>query len=188
MKKVIEIRTGEKITIRHIKKSDIEGVWRNFNEIVDEGIFLPVLKPVKSEYEKEAWYRNQKKAKELCIIADHPKLKAPLNIIGQCEITNTEWEAGTHVGVLGVIVQQKYRGFGLGWHLIDAAIRESKKLNNKEKIILSCFSNNISALRLYERMGFQTVGVRKKQYFMNAQYYDEVLMDLFIDEYIKDKD
>ena len=186
MKKVIEIRTGEKIIIRHIKKTDIEGVWRNFNEVVDEGIYLPVLTPVKSEYEKEAWYKNQKKSKELCIIAEFPKKKPPLNVIGQCEITNTEWEAGTHVGVLGVIVQQKYRDYGIGWHLIDVAIRESKKLNNKEKIVLSCFTNNERAIALYKRMGFKVVGIREKQYYMNDQYYDEMLMELFIEEYLRE--
>ena len=186
MKKAIEIGTGEKITISHIKKSDIEGVWKNFNDVVDEGIFLPVLTPVKSDYEKEAWYKNQKKSKELCIIAEQPKLKSPLNIIGQCEITNTEWEAGTHVGVLGIIVQHNYRGYGIGWHLIDFAIRESKKLNNKEKIVLSTFSKNEKAVSLYKKMGFQTVGVRKKQYYMNQKYYDEVLMELFIEDYLKE--
>lgn len=65
------------------------------------------------------------------------------------------------------------------------AIREAKKLNNKEKIILSCFSNNERALHLYERMGFRVVGVRKQQFYMDGGYYDEVMMELFIDEYLR---
>ena len=73
MKKVIRLKDGEKITLRHITKSDIEGVWRNFNEVVDEEIFLPVFTPVKSEYEKKSWYKNLVKEKEICIVADNNK-------------------------------------------------------------------------------------------------------------------
>jgi len=184
MKKVIELKNGEKVFLRHLKKSDIEGVWNNFNEVLEDGIFLPVLSPVKSEYEKKGWYENIKKEKEVCIVAVHPNLKSPFNILGQCEISNIEWEASTHVGNLGIIVKQKYRDMGLGCHLIDLAIRESKKLNNKEKIILSCFSTNERAIYLYKKMGFQVIGIRKKQFYMDSIYYDEILMDLWIDDYL----
>ena len=71
-----------------------------------------------------------------------------------------------------------------GKELLDTAIRESKKLNNKQKIILSCFSSNERAIYLYKKMGFKVVGIRKKQFYMDSQYYDEVLMELWIDEYL----
>jgi RimJ/RimL family protein N-acetyltransferase len=185
MKKVVQLKTGEKLILRHVKESDIDGIWSNFNEVVEEATYLPVFFPVRSEYEKLSWYDNILKEKELCIVAVHPELKSPINIIGQCEISNLEWDAATHVGSLGIIIQQKYRNMGVGRSLIDMAIRESKKLNNKEKIILSCFSNNDRALSLYERMGFRPVGIRKKQFFMDTKYYDEVLMELWIDDYLK---
>ncbi len=184
MKKLIELRTGEKVLLRHAKKSDIEGVWENFNECVDEGVYLPVFMPVRSQYEKQSWYDNLKSNKETCIVAEHLDLKSPHNIIGQCEISNSEWEAASHVGILGVIVKNKYRDLGMGKYLIDFALRESKKLNNKEKIVLSCFSNNERAINLYETIGFKIVGIRKKQFYMDSMYYDEVLMELFTDEYV----
>ena len=77
---------------------------------------------------------------------------------------------------------------GIGLRLIDLAIRESKRINNKEKIILSCFSSNERALNLYEKLGFQEVGRRRKQFYMDSTYSDEVLMDLWIDDYIKVQD
>ena len=45
MNKIIELKTGEKVIIRHVTKSDIEGVWNNFNEVIEEGIYLPVFFP-----------------------------------------------------------------------------------------------------------------------------------------------
>ncbi len=184
MKKVIEIENGDKITLRHVVKSDVDGVWNNFNEVIDEGDYLPVLFPVKSQLEKDSWYRNVKNQNQICIIAENPKLKPPYNIIGQCEVVNSEWDAALHVGILGIIIKQKYRDLGIGRELIDIAIRESKKLNNKEKIILSCFSSNQRALYLYKKIGFKLIGTRKKQFHMDTQYYDEILMELWIDDYL----
>jgi len=184
MKEVLKLKTGEKILIRHITELDIDGVWSNFNEVVEEGIYLPVLFPVKSKFEKQSWYNNIQKERDICIVAVHPKLEAPYNILGQCEISSLDWDAATHVGSLGVIVQKNYRDLGIGFHIIDMAIRESKKLNKKEKIILSCFSNNKRALNLYKKLGFTILGSRKKQFYMDSTYYDEILMELWIDDYL----
>jgi len=184
MKEVLKLKTGEKILIRHINELDIDGVWNNFNEVVEEGIYLPVLFPVKSRFEKQSWYNSIKKGREICIVAVHPKLKAPYNILGQCEISSLDWDAATHVGSLGIIVQKKYRDLGIGFSIINMAIRESKDLNNKEKIILSCFSNNERALFLYKKLGFKIIGRREKQFYMDSKYYDEILMELWIDDYL----
>jgi RimJ/RimL family protein N-acetyltransferase len=184
MKKFIELKTGDIVNLRHLKNSDIEGVWKNFNDVLEEGIYLPIFTPVKSDLEKNSWYDSIKREHEICIVADLPKLKAPHNIIGQCEISNLEWEAAKHVGSLGVIISKQYRNLGLGTKLINIAIREAVKLNNKEKIILSCFSTNERAIHIYKKLGFEVVGTRKKQFYMDAQYYNEILMELWIEDYI----
>jgi len=184
MKKVLELKTGETIIIRHLIKSDINGVWNNFNEVIDEGLYLPVFFPVRSQLERDSWYHNIKKEKEICIVADNPDLKPPYNIIGQCEISNSNWDAAAHVGTLGIIVKQKYRNLNIGRNLIDIAIRESKRLNNKEKILLSSFSTNERAIHVFTTLGFKVIGVRKKQFLMDSNYVDEVLMELWIDDYI----
>jgi ribosomal protein S18 acetylase RimI-like enzyme len=186
MKKYIKLKNGKEILLRHLKKSDIEGVWANFNEVLKEGGYLPVLTPVKSEFEKKSWYETIKKDHEVCIVALDPEIKSPFNVLGQCEISNTEWEAGTHVGMLGIIVKESYRDLGIGYHLIEMAIKASKKLNNKEKLVLSCFSTNKRAIHLYKKFGFKVIGIRKKQFYMDSIYYDEILMDLWIDDYLKE--
>ncbi len=183
MKEVLKLRNGEKILLRHVIESDIDGVWNNFNEVVDEKIYLPVLFPVRSKFEKQSWFHNIQKEREICIVAIHPTMASPHNILGQCEISNLEWDAATHVGSLGIIVQKKFRDLGIGFNLIDKAIRESKRLN-KEKIVLSTFLDNERALFLYKKIGFKTAGIRKKQFYMDSSYYDEVMMELWIDDYL----
>ncbi|MFX1322056.1 MAG: GNAT family N-acetyltransferase [Promethearchaeota archaeon] len=188
MKKVLELKNREKIIFRHIKKSDVEGVWNNFNEVIEEGIYLPVFYPVRTQLEKESWYHNIKKENEICIIAENPEHNPPDNIIGHCEISNSEWDASSHVGLLGIIVKSKYRDLGIGRNLIDISIKESKKLNHKEKIILSCFSTNERAKFLYTKLGFRIIGIRKNQFYIDSTYYDEILMEIWIDDYLKNKE
>lgn len=186
MKNEVALKDGRKVIIKHASHEDVDGVWKNFDDVIDEAIYLPIFEKV-NEYEKESWYEDIKFGRELCIVAKIPRVKSPDNIAGQCEITNSEWEASNHVGVLGIIVKEDYRGIGLGGVLIDCAIRESRKLKEKKKIMLSCFSTNEIALNLYKKFGFQELGIRKNQFFMNDQYYDEVMMELFIDDYLKNK-
>jgi RimJ/RimL family protein N-acetyltransferase len=184
MKKVLELKTGETIMVRHLIKSDIDGVWNNFNDVIEESLYLPVFFPVRSQLEKESWYQNIKNEKEICIVAENPNFKSPYNIIGQCEISNSNWDAAAHVGILGIIVNERYRNLTVGRNLIDLAIQESKRLNNKEKITLSSFSTNDRAIHLFKKIGFKVVGVRKKQFLMNSKYVDEVIMELWIDDYL----
>lgn len=186
MKKVLELKSGENIIIKHLTKLDVDGVWHNFNEVIEESSYLPVFFPVRSQLEKDSWYRNIKKENEICIVAENPDLKKPHNIIGQCEILNSDWNASEHVGVLGIIIRKEYRELTIGRVLIDFAIRESKILNNKEKIILSSFSTNERALHLFKKLGFEVIGVRKKQFLMDSKYIDEVMMELWIDDYLNE--
>lgn len=184
-KYTFKISNGDQIIIRSIKRGDIDSVWRNFNEVVNsEETPYPIFYPVEARFEKESWYNTLKRENEICMVAENTSLEKPLNVIGQCEITNIEWDASMHVGNLGVIVLKEYRDMGIGHRLIDAAIRVSFHKNEKEKIILSCFATNDRAIHLYKKIGFKQVGLRKKQFKIKKKYYDEVLMELFIEDYL----
>jgi ribosomal protein S18 acetylase RimI-like enzyme len=175
----ITLKNGKIINLRHIKRSDLDNIWDNFNEVVEEGIYLPFFEKVLSDFEKNNWYHELQENGYLCLIAEDPALPEPNNVVGQCTIEDIQWEASDHVGVLGIIVKQGYRNQGIGYHLITYALKESKKIG-KEKIILSTFSTNSSAIELYKKLGFEIVGLRKKQFLMHGRYIDETLMDIWI--------
>ncbi|TFF97078.1 MAG: N-acetyltransferase, partial [Promethearchaeota archaeon] len=171
MKDKFKLENGDIIIIRSIRRSDIDSVWRNFNEVVNsEETPYPIFYPVEAQFEKESWYNTLKRENELCIVAENKDLERPMNVIGQCEVTNIEWDASAHVGNLGIIILNKYRDMGIGYHLIDNAIKESYYKNEKEKIILSCFSTNHRAIHLYKKIGFKKIGLRKNQFKINNTY------------------
>ena len=86
-----------------------------------------------------------------------------INTLDQMEITN-------------IVVRKDMRNQGIGNTLLNELIKLTidSKMNT---IFLEVNSNNLSAIRLYEKNGFKQVGLRKK-YYNNTD--DAILMNLKI--------
>jgi RimJ/RimL family protein N-acetyltransferase len=179
MDKQVQLKNGKKVTLRLIKEEDVEGIWTNFNEVVEEKIYLPVYTPVSSSWEKSQWFSDLSLKNNHCIVAIDKTQKSPKDVVGQCTLENLEWEAAEHVYQLGIIVQGGFRNSGLGYEIINFAIEIAKRAG-KKKIILSTFSTNKLGLTLYQKCGFKIVGTYSKQYFVNDTYVDEVIMEKFL--------
>ena len=64
------------------------------------------------------------------------------------------WDEGYPVPSLGLCVDPQFQGFGLGVLMMQHLISVAKVLSS-EKIILKVKKNNESAIRLYQKMGFE---------------------------------
>ncbi|MBW9112292.1 GNAT family N-acetyltransferase [Rhizobium cauense] len=65
--------------------------------------------------------------------------------------------------ILTIAVQTKVARAGLGWRLMQAAMREAK-LRGGESIFLEVDGGNAAALGLYHKLGFEKVGERRGYY------------------------
>ena len=65
--------------------------------------------------------------------------------------------------ILTIAVQTKVARAGLGWRLMQAAMREAK-LRGGESIFLEVDDGNAAALGLYRKLGFEKVGERRGYY------------------------
>ncbi len=79
---------------------------------------------------------------------------------------------------LGVSVRKKYWQQGIGTALMQTAIEYAKGTGTLKVIHLMVFASNLSAISLYEKMGFETVGVNKNYIQINGEYQDAVMMNL----------
>ncbi|MHA1612995.1 MAG: GNAT family N-acetyltransferase [Promethearchaeota archaeon] len=172
----VKISDGRMIQLRLFKKDDLDGIWNNFNEVVAEGIYLPVYTPVLTEWEKLSWYHDILDEDNICIVAIDPRAKNSEKIIGQITIEHIPWEAAKHVGQLGIIVKKGYRNLGIGYFLIQMA-KEVALSIGKQKFILSTLANNEMGIGLYRKCGFISVGTYSKQYLLRNSYQDELLME-----------
>ena len=82
-----------------------------------------------------------------------------------------------HKGMLwGMYVRPQHRGTGIGRTLVDAIIRHARQ--HVELLQLFVVSDNVSARRLYQSLGFVEYGIERHATKYRGQYHDDVLMAL----------
>jgi len=81
----------------------------------------------------------------------------------------------SHQCLFAIIVDEKYRGKGVGSYLIQQLIILAQEKFKLEFIHLEVYEHN-PAIRLYKRMGFEQYGVHRRFTKENGIYKDKILM------------
>jgi ribosomal protein S18 acetylase RimI-like enzyme len=79
-----------------------------------------------------------------------------------------------HIGSLGIAVQPRSRGKGVGTALMRDALQKCQ--GRFEIVELRVLATNAPALRLYRRFGFQEFGRQPRSFKRGDRYLDDVLM------------
>ncbi len=74
------------------------------------------------------------------------------------------WKAVDDVHITNIVTAKKFRRQNIGSILLSNLIEMSKSEIGITSITLEVNSNNIPAIKLYEKFGFKKVGLRKKYY------------------------
>lgn len=174
------VKKNISIEIRDASINDVDDIWEIFNMVVDEGTYLPVFSQVANVADKRSWFYDLITNGDFCIVAVMKHASGGETVLGQVTVeTSTEWDGTEHVGILGILVHPSYRNMGVGRALMEAALEEAV-VKGKKKITLSVFHTNPRAIKLYESLGFEIVGRRKRQFNVNDTYVDEVLMEIWV--------
>lgn len=87
-----------------------------------------------------------------------------------------------HTIDMGVSVKREWRGQGVGTALLQTIINWCRANPAVHKLELSVFPDNVGAIQLYERMGFQREGIRRQAYLKGGQFLDLVMMGIIFEE------
>ena len=100
-------------------------------------------------------------------------------IIGNAYIHVNPRERIRHKAEIAISVLKEYWGKGVGSLLMENLIDYAKSTAFIETIYLEVVSENLRAIRLYEKFGFITFGINKNaSKISDDKYYDWVLMRL----------
>jgi ribosomal protein S18 acetylase RimI-like enzyme len=102
-------------------------------------------------------------------------------VVGWCDIVPMKKEVSSHCGVLGMGVVEAYRGRGIGLKLIRAALGKAKA-NGLRRVELEVFHSNATAIALYQKVGFEIEGRKRRAAILEGAYLDTIQMALFLDE------
>ena len=80
---------------------------------------------------------------------------------------------------LGIFIgEEKNRGKGYGTEAIKIFLEYGFNTLNLQNIMLKVNSNNKSAIKSYEKVGFKVFGRRTKSVYENGKYYDTIYMEV----------
>jgi ribosomal protein S18 acetylase RimI-like enzyme len=83
-------------------------------------------------------------------------------------------------GELGMLVDQGWRGRGVGSALVQAAIDRARE-RGLHKLCLEVFAHNTAAIGLYRKFGFAEEGRRTQQYRRaSGELWDSIMMGLVL--------
>jgi putative acetyltransferase len=98
-----------------------------------------------------------------------------------------DWGKGRwrQIGLLGMGVDDRHVGRGVGTALIGAVLRVGFDFLDLEKIELVVYVDNVAAIRLYEKAGFIHEGTKRGNAIRDGQYIDAHVMSLLKQDWLR---
>lgn len=97
-------------------------------------------------------------------------------IVGRLSISRDTHPASEHVAGLGLMVAREHRGRGIGRALMERAEAWARGVGIR-KIELYVFPQNEAAIALYDHLGYERIGLRRRHYQRRGGLVDAVLME-----------
>jgi ribosomal protein S18 acetylase RimI-like enzyme len=82
--------------------------------------------------------------------------------------------------IYGLYVDEEFRNQGIGLRLMYQAIALIHENKDIRKVELAVNPEQNFAVRLYNRCGFNSIGVYKNEFCVDGQFYDSLAMEKFI--------
>lgn len=173
--KTFQSKKGHEVMIRYPKWEDVDALTEYINELSKEDTFIRVHHEVMTK-EDEMRYL----ADNFCKMEKGNMIQLFAFVDGVFA-ANCSIERGTrrmtHVGTVAIAIRKAYREEGIGTVLLETLIAEAKKLPF-ELLTLTCYEENIRALHVYEKVGFQKGGMIPGAVDFHGKKQGEVFMYL----------
>lgn len=93
-------------------------------------------------------------------------------IVGDLNFRGFQAEFVKHSAGIGMRIQKEFSGSGLGTEMMNYMFAQAKQMGFR-RIELTVRTLNEAGIRLYEKVGFEKVGLLKDAAFIDGEYVDE---------------
>ncbi|MCP5456048.1 MAG: GNAT family N-acetyltransferase [Thermotogae bacterium] len=177
-KSEIKLKNGKKLVMRSALVSDAEDMIDYFNHVAGEtdnltfgnGEFELSLEDERNKIKQS----NNSTAKIIYNGFTDGKLVANLTF------TKPRRKRLSHKGEFGITVRKDYWNIGVARAMLNNLIENAKFTGNISKINLKVREDNLRAIKLYEKLGFQREGTERRSFYINGKFYDSEYMGLEI--------
>lgn len=165
---------GENLLLRPWVDKDLPALTQLRNDVELQGQLLARPRGSNQEQVKE-WLQGfaQDSQSIFLVIADKSDDVAGFIQVKHMDALNRSAEMG--VGLI-----KGHTGKGLGSEAIGLLGQYLKDAWNLRKLILQVRADNLPAIGAYKKCGFQTCGVWREHVFIEGQWRDVAMMELFL--------
>ncbi|WP_162056084.1 GNAT family N-acetyltransferase [Pontibacter pamirensis] len=150
------LKTGEKVLIREGMVTDSEALMETVREYVVTSRYL-IVAPNELENtvaDEEKWIRElRQNPNSLLLLALHKG-----QVIGNLDLTGSGEEYEDQSGLITMGILQEYQNKGLGSIMLREALAWARQNHQLQVLCLQVKRANKSAVRLYQKAGFQVEG------------------------------
>ncbi len=175
---------GKKVRLREYRKEDIPLKMTYINDPEISGSLTPDVPYPMTLHEEEKWFQS------ITAVSDTYKFAIEtLNdnqFIGGCSINSVDWK--NSVATVGIFIgNKKYRSGGYGSDAMRVLLDFIFMQMNINKVRLTVYSYNESAIICYEKCGYKVEGILRQEIYKDGKYYDKISMGLLKAEYLSIK-
>lgn len=162
---------GRKLVLRNAKEDEAEMLLKYLKQVYAETPFL-IQEPDEITFtiddEKKYIKENNDSDSDLLLIGTLDGKH-----VGSCSLMGNHARRLKHRISLGIVLYLEYTGLGIGRIMIEEVCKIAKE-NGIEQVELEVAANNINAISLYEKLGFENVGTLPN----NMKYSDGTYTDV----------
>jgi RimJ/RimL family protein N-acetyltransferase len=172
------LKNGKELLIQKAAVEDAEDIIEYLNIVGGESDNLLFGKDGfhMTAQAEEKYIENISKSAKSALFAG--KIDGKIVCVGS--ISSPDRERIAHQCDIAVSVKKAFWSMGVGTELMRTLIAFARQTNEIEIIHLGVRSDNVNAIKLYNKMGFEEIGLYKKFFKINGTYADEILMNLYL--------
>ena len=175
----IQLKDGREINLRSVKAEDAKDMlehliithseaYQNMNQTAD------AWKTMSIEKETEILKDFETSASKFMIVATFEN-----KIIGGLGFMASPGQFHQKSGSLGMSIQKQFSNSGLGTQMMNLAINTARNMKF-HRMELSVRTYNEAGIALYEKVGFERIGLLKEVAFIDDQFVDEFSYQLIL--------
>lgn len=176
--KEIQLKNGQQLVLRRPIVEDAKSIIKYLNIVGGESDNLLFGKDEFTlSVENEMEYIKN--------ISDDANILMVLGIIDNtivsvAQISCPNRKRISHNSEIAISVKKDCWSKGIGSATMTELIKFAKEHGTIKNISLGVKASNINAMCMYEKFGFEKIGIHKNYFNINGDFDDEILMDLYI--------
>ena len=161
-------------TIRPAEQSDLKGIVGVMRQVAEENDYLVAETVVDLLDHEEVVFRHNDIESRIFFVATVDD-----EVVGWTHLNSPNYRKLAHTAELTMGVREKYRGHGIGSHLMERGLKWAAE-NGFEKVYQSIPATNQDAVRFLEDHRWETEAIRQAHYKIDGDYVAEQMMGIML--------